>query len=108
MGSDFGEVSHGEMLRSDDKVNDNKQQVQLSLPHNIPKQVRVTIKQKNMNHLNQSLNNSSPENILGIENQDTEQKEADDYGKFMIFDCLFYLIINCINLIFVIIYTSSS
>ncbi|CAO3633681.1 unnamed protein product [Cunninghamella blakesleeana] len=87
VGSDFGEISHGEMLRSDDTVNDNNKKVQLSLPHNIPKQVRVTIKQKNINHLNQSHNSSSSEHILGIENQDSEQKETDDYenGSFSLY-----------------------
>ncbi|KAI8060026.1 subunit 17 of mediator complex-domain-containing protein [Gongronella butleri] len=40
VGSDFGEVSYGEMLRSD---RGDRAPVQLTLPHNIPKAIRVSV-----------------------------------------------------------------
>ncbi|CAO3596210.1 unnamed protein product [Absidia cylindrospora] len=49
VGSDFLEACHGEMLRPDqDDETDTKNQVRLSLPHNIPKLVRVTVKRNRM------------------------------------------------------------
>ncbi|ORZ24682.1 subunit 17 of mediator complex-domain-containing protein [Absidia repens] len=49
VGSDFPEACHGEMLRPDQNdETDTKNQVRLSLPHNIPKLVRVTVKRNRM------------------------------------------------------------
>ncbi|ORX58704.1 hypothetical protein DM01DRAFT_1381378 [Hesseltinella vesiculosa] len=45
VGSDFAEVSYGEMLRSE---RGEKEPVQLTLPHNIPKSVRVTVQTQHL------------------------------------------------------------
>ncbi|KAI8088975.1 subunit 17 of mediator complex-domain-containing protein [Halteromyces radiatus] len=78
VGSGFGEVSFGEMLRSDQaNITNGKQHVQLSLPHNIPKQVKVTIKQNQMCQLG-SWARKIPQNILGLGEFDNQQHEESE------------------------------
>ncbi|SAM08908.1 hypothetical protein [Absidia glauca] len=73
VGSDFGEVSYGEMLRSEQTdTGDNQPPVQLSLPHKTLKQVRVTIRR---NKLSQP--GACSVGILGLGTADENEDETD-------------------------------
>jgi hypothetical protein len=76
VGSDFGEVSYGEMLRSEQTdTGDNQPPVQLSLPHKTLKQVRVTIRR---NKLSQP--GACSVGILGLGTADEKEDETDIHG----------------------------
>ncbi|KAI8344236.1 subunit 17 of mediator complex-domain-containing protein [Chlamydoabsidia padenii] len=73
VGSDFGEVSYGEMSRSEEVETCNDQpQVLLSLPHNTPKQVRVSIRRNQLGQLG-----ARSGEVLGL---GSTKKEKDETG----------------------------
>lgn len=65
MGSDFGEVSYGELSRADGDDDDTDTQAQLNLPHNVPRRMVANVRKGDMERLARQFGLSS-EVIMGI------------------------------------------
>ncbi|KAI8150440.1 subunit 17 of mediator complex-domain-containing protein [Fennellomyces sp. T-0311] len=65
VGSDFGEVSFGELSRADGDDNDTDTQAQLNLPHNVPRRMVANVRKGDMERLARQFGLSS-EVIMGM------------------------------------------